>query len=207
MTSITPPKARTIETALGGATMERAGEWLFQNRGWIPAPFAAVPLLIPAELTLSGWAAGGALMLLGEALRLWGVAAAGPETRRRSRGVERLVTHGPFAFVRNPIYVGNLLLWLGFALASGIEWFPPVAGALFAMEYSAIVRFEEGVLVATFGAEYARYRERTPRWVPRVASGAKAGRMAWGEAVRRERMTMTLATVLFLALAGKRMVG
>ena len=184
-----------------------AGEWLFRNRGWIPAPFAALPLVSQGETTAFGWIAGGAAIAAGEALRVWGVATAGPETRRRSRKVARLVTHGPFAFVRNPIYVGNFLMWMGFGIAAGAHWFVPVAAALFAVEYGLIVQFEERVLVATFGADYERYRERTPRWFPRMPDAPTRGGFVWGEAVRRETITVALVTALLIALVERRSIG
>jgi len=204
---ITPLAASPVEQpAPHPDTIARAGEWLFRNRGWIPAPFAALPLLGTGELTALTWITGGAVMTAGEALRVWGVATAGPETRRRSRDVARLVTHGPFAFVRNPIYLGNLLMWLGFGIAAGTMWFVPVAATLFAAEYGLIVRFEERELLAAFGAEYERYRERTDRWIPRMPeSGARNG-LAWGPALRRETMTVALVAILLIALVLRRSV-
>ena len=185
----------------------RAGEWLFRNRGWIPAPFAAVLLLGRGDVTVSGCVAGAGAMAAGEALRVWGVAAAGPQTRRRTRGVARLVTHGPFAHVRNPIYLGNLLMWLGFVIAAGATWFVPIAAALFAVEYGLIVRFEEHVLGATFGLAYDQYREQTPRWVPRRPGSAVLGALAWRDAMRRESLTVALVLALCLALAQRRAIG
>jgi protein-S-isoprenylcysteine O-methyltransferase Ste14 len=146
-------------------------------------------------------------MAAGEALRVWAVAAAGPETRRRSRNVARLATHGPFAFVRNPIYLGNVLMWLGFVLATGAQWFLPVAGMLFAVEYGLIVRYEERVLATTFGAEYERYRERTPRWWPRAPDSLAEGRLDWLGAMRREAMTVALVAALVVALIERHSTG
>ena len=167
----------------------RAGAWLFRNRGWLPVPFVLIPLFTPARQTLQGWIAGGALILVGEALRLVGVAAAGTVTRRRSRNVQRLVTYGIFAWMRNPLYVGNLLIWLGFVIGSGVLWFLPIALVLFAIEYSLIVRYEEGVLESIFGPEYESYKERTSRWVPRPPRVSASGPHDWREAWRSEIST------------------
>src|SRR5439155_5646442 len=104
---------------------------------------------------------------IGESIRLAGVAAAGTVTRRRSRDVQRLVDYGVFAWVRNPLYAGNLLIWMGFVVISGVLWFLPLALALFAAEYTLIVSYEEGVLESIFGDEYLSYKARTPRWIPR----------------------------------------
>lgn len=208
-TALTPPRGASPLDRISPRpdAIVRAGEWLFRNRGWIPAPLAVLPLLGPGHMTSLGWIAGGAAMVAGEALRIWGVAAAGPETRRRSRDVARLVTHGPFAFVRNPIYLGNLFLWLGFGIVAGTPWFVPAAATLFAVEYGLIVRFEERVLVATFGEVYERYLERTPRWLPWTPGSQVPGGFGWGKAVRREAMTVALVTGLLIALAKSHVIG
>ena len=185
----------------------RLGARLFRNRGWLPIPFVAAPLLLPGRQTAATWVAGALILAAGEAFRLAGVAAAGTTTRRRSRDVQRLVTYGIFAWTRNPLYVGNLLAWLGVAVASGVLWFVPVAVLLFVAEYSLIVRFEEGVLESTFGDEYLSYKRRTPRWVPRPPRGAvEDGPRDWREAWWSERSTLLQYAALAVALAVKQYV-
>ena len=128
-----------------------------------------------------------------------GVSAAGTVTRRRSRDVQRLVTYGIFAWMRNPLYVGNLLIWLGFVIGSGLLWFLPIAIVLFALEYSLIVRYEEGVLESIFGSEYVEYKRRTPRWLPRPPKPVAKGDHDWSEALRSE--VSTFAQYVALAAA------
>ena len=167
----------------------RAGARLFRNRSWLPVPFLLVPLLLPGRQTTQGWIVAAALIAAGELVRVSGVAAAGAVTRRRSRDVQRLVTYGIFGWLRNPLYVGNLLVWAGFVVGSGVLWFLPVALVLFAVEYTLIVRYEEGVLESIFGAEYVAYKARTPRWLPRPPASATPGSHDWGEALRSELST------------------
>ena len=93
---------------------------LFRNRGWLPIPFLLVPLLAPGTISPSTIAVGLLLMVLGEWWRMWGVATAGTVTRRRSREVHKLVSHGPFSWSRNPLYVGNFLIWIGVIALSGM---------------------------------------------------------------------------------------
>ena len=176
----------------------RIGAVLFRNRSWLPVPFLLLPLLAPGTQTTRGWLFGGAFILVGEVIRLAGVAAAGSVTRRRSRDVQRLVTYGIFAWLRNPLYVGNLFAWLGFVVGSGVLWFLPVALVLFAIEYTLIVRYEEGVLESIFGGEYVAYKERTPRWFPAPPSNVASGEHDWGEALRSELSTLAQ----YAALAG-----
>jgi protein-S-isoprenylcysteine O-methyltransferase Ste14 len=168
----------------------RLGARLFRNRSWLPVPFLLVPLLWSGTPSRDTWLIGGVLVLLGELVRVAGGGAAGTVTRRRSREVQRLVTYGAFAWCRNPLYVGNFLAWMGFTVISGVLWFLPVAAVLFAVEYSLIVRYEEGVLESIFGAEYLAYKARTPRWIGRPPAEGKTGPHNWGEALWSERSTL-----------------
>lgn len=198
----------TSRSAAEQSTAARIGATIFRYRGFIPLPFLLVAMLVPAEQTSRGWILGMLLVALGEAIRLAGVAAAGTTTRRRSRKVERLVTYGIFAWVRNPLYVGNFFAWMGFVVASHVLWFVPVAMALFALEYYFIVRFEEGVLESHFGREYLEYRNRTPRWIPRPPSPSVTGPHDWGEAWRSEISTfLQYAAIIVLLLLKARYYG
>jgi protein-S-isoprenylcysteine O-methyltransferase Ste14 len=177
----------------------RIGQVLFKHRGWLPVPFLAVPLLVPGQQTSTTWAAGLLLIALGELVRIAGVAAAGTVTRRRSRDVQRLVTYGAFAWCRNPLYVGNFLAWMGFTVISGVFWFLPIAIIIFAIEYTLIVRYEEGVLESIFGQEYLDYKARTPRWFGRPPANSTAGQHDWQEAIWSERSTFLQYVVLAAA--------
>jgi len=76
-----------------------------------------------------------------------------------------VIERGPYAFSRNPMYVGELVLWLGWALLLG-SW--PVALGFFVLWTVIaiwIVPWEEKSLEATFGAAYVAYRNRTRRWL------------------------------------------
>lgn len=189
------------------STSARIGAVLFRHRGWLPVPFLLVPLLARGVMEPMNWVVGFALIVLGEAFRLSGVAAAGTVTRRRSRTVQRLVTYGIFAWMRNPLYVGNFLIWMGFTVISGVLWFIPVAVLLFAIEYTLIVRYEEGVLESIFGQEYLRYKARTPRWMPRPPGTDDDGEHHWGEAWRSEISTFLQYAVITAAFVAKQKYG
>ena len=185
------------------STAARIGQVLFKNRGWLPVPFLAVPLLLPGTQSVASWSIGLIFVLLGEAVRTAGVAAACTVTRRRSRDVQRLVTYGAFAWCRNPLYVGNFLAWIGFTVVSGVFWFVPVAIVIFAIEYTLIVRYEEGVLESIFGAEYLAYKARTPRWFGRPPANSTQGQHDWAEALWSERSTFMQYAVLVIAFLVK----
>lgn len=199
--TVTPCAAECTKAAQIGAV-------LFRNRGWLPIPFLLVPLLAPGNMTAQTLQIGIALMVAGEAWRLWGVATAGTVTRRRTREVQLLVTHGPFAWSRNPLYNGNFLVWMGVITISGVHWFLPVAALIFAVEYSLIVRFEEGVLETTFGSDYLAYKASTPRWFPRPFARGTGGRMYWTEAWRSEVSTfLQYAVILGIFLIEDLLIG
>ena len=176
---------------------------LFRNRSWLPVPFLLVALIAPANPTAAHWIVGAVLIVIGEWVRLAGVAAAGTVTRRRSRDVQRLVTYGIFRWVRNPLYVGNFLIWMGFVVISAVMWFLPIAIVIFAVEYTFIVAYEEGVLESIFGREYLDYKQTTPRWIPRPPRQPESGPHDWGEAWRSEISTFLQYGALGLAFALK----
>ena len=194
-----------VVPAMGVSAAEQSlaaqiGARLFRQRGWLPLLFLGIPLVMPGSTSPLRWFIGLALIAMGEAIRLAGVAAAGSVTRRRSRNVQRLVTYGIFAWCRNPLYIGNFLIWMGFVTISGVLWFLPITVVLFAVEYELIVRYEEGVLESTFGQEYLSYKSRTPRWLPRPPRGAvEPGEHDWGEAWKSEISTFLQYAALILA--------
>ena len=200
-----PPSA--APSAAEQRPFARLGAVLFRNRSWLPVPFVLVALLAPARPTAANWIAGAVVVVLGEWIRLAGVAAAGTVTRRRSRDVQRLVTYGIFGWMRNPLYVGNFLIWMGFVVISGVLWFLPVAIALFAVEYTLIVAYEEGVLESIFGADYLRFKERTPRWIPRPPKRSETGPHDWREAWRSEISTFLQYATLILLFIAKQWLG
>jgi protein-S-isoprenylcysteine O-methyltransferase Ste14 len=185
----------------------RIGAVLFRNRGWLPLLFLGIPILAPGTGSANRWIIGLILIAAGEAFRLAGVAAAGTTTRRRSRNVQTLVTHGAFAWSRNPLYNGNFLVWTGFVVISGVLWFLPIAMLIFAAEYSLIVRYEEGVLETTFGRAYLEYKQWTPRWVPTRPLEPVAGEMDWKGAWLSEISTFLQYLVLIGAFLLKERFG
>ena len=196
----TPPTTSAAEQTRAA----KIGGVLFRNRSWLPVPFLLVALLVPAHPTATHWIVGAVLIAIGEWVRLAGVAAAGTVTRRLSREVQRLVNYGIFAWMRNPLYVGNFLIWMGFVVASGVLWFLPIAIVIFAIEYFYIVRYEEGVLESIFGSEYLAYKSRTPRWFPKPPSvKPEPGQHDWAEAWRSEISTFLQYLAIVVAFAIK----
>ena len=128
--SISQPQV--AEQDAGG--LVRLGGWLFRKRTALPVPIALALLVIPPRESdvATAWllVAGLPLVILGELIRLWGVHHIGAVSRTRSERLGPLIDSGPFAHVRNPLYIGNVLLWLGFAVSAHLPWLVPVVFAL-----------------------------------------------------------------------------
>jgi protein-S-isoprenylcysteine O-methyltransferase Ste14 len=149
------------------------GETAFRLRGgvWTLLFLLMLFLARPAPRSLL-W--GFSLVFAGQALRFWAVGCIGRYRGERVTAMS-LTTWGPYAFVRNPLYVGNGLIGLGWGLTAGP--LPTVVFVItFVLLYTVlIVPHEESFLSEKFGAEYDRYRETTGRFFPR---GWPKGRIA-----------------------------
>jgi len=146
---------------------------------------------------------GLALETMGEALRLWSVRHIGTISRTRAQRIGPLITSGPYAFVRNPLYVGNWCLWTGVVICSGVLWMLPIVWLVFGLQYTLMVAHEERLLHERHAA-YEAYRQAVPGWIPRVlgrspATDDSAMRAPWGAVLVSERSTL-LAIVLMAAL-------
>src|SRR2546430_5922636 len=189
----------------------KLGEWLFRRRTLLPLPIAAAILLIPSGETSRNVAAilgGIALTLSGEALRMWGVRHIGVISRTRSDRLGPLVESGPFAHLRNPLYIGNIALWVGFAITAGLLWLAPIVLVLLGLEYRAIVRWEEHLLEWRLGETYRLYASRVPRWIPTLHHGGHGVRsvssvvesFSWRETFFSERGTLIAIAAGYLLL-------
>lgn len=146
--------------------------FVFGKRGALLA-LPAVVLAAFGKPSAFSIATGLPLAFAGEVVRMWAVGYSGVTTRGDTVTAPALVTAGPYAYVRNPLYVGNFLTATGFAIAfTGKNSAPArvalVGGALAAMlgVYAVIVPHEEGYLRTTFGPAFDDYCARVPRVVP-----------------------------------------
>ena len=143
---------------------------IFTYRSYTPIPFLLVMVWF-ARPTVISMVVGFAVVFIGEMIRFWGVSIVGAETRTTGRvGGTYLITSGPFAYVRNPLYVGNMLLYAGVGIMSMalFPWMLVVAVAWFYIQYFLIVTREEEYLAETFGEEFAAYCRNVRRFVPRL---------------------------------------
>ncbi|MGB6061405.1 MAG: isoprenylcysteine carboxylmethyltransferase family protein, partial [Candidatus Aquilonibacter sp.] len=139
---------------------------VFKNRGLLLA-IPAVVLAAFGKPSATSVALGLPVAIAGELIRCWAVGYSGVTTRGDRVEAPHLVTAGPYAYVRNPLYVGNFITALGFAVAftgknSAGAKVGLIGGSLAAMAavYATIVPHEENFLRAEFGEEFDRYCER-----------------------------------------------
>ena len=177
--------------------MTTPGQFWTRWRVRLGYPVALVVFFLACP-TLRSMTIGAAISLVGLLLRAW---AAG-----HLRKHLELSTSGPYAFTRNPLYLGSLFLAVGFVVA-GRSW---LAAALFAfyflLFYPAVMRREETKLHASYGAAYDNYSRRVPLFLPvpgrRIASSARFSRALY---LRNREYQAALGFLVGMALLGLRL--
>jgi len=126
------------------------------------------PVPLPGPRAI-GRAAGAVALTAGCALNVWALV----ERRRHTAGEfqleqpESLVTTGPYAFSRHPMYAGWWLMHLGVGMLRGSAWVVATVPVAVLVEHFGGSLVEERQLQRRFGAEYTRYAERVPRYAGR----------------------------------------
>ena len=187
--------------------MKNPSEIFFKYRSYTPIPFLIL-MVIFQEATISSLVAGFMVVILGEFFRLWGVSYAGSETRTTGGGVggTYLVVSGAFAHVRNPLYFGNMCIYIGIGLMS-LAWFPYlllIAAIFFFIQYHFIIAEEEKFLLQKFGKQYEEYKAAVPRWIPTFSKFGKniSEQPSYDlkKGLRSERRTLQAITITVLLL-------
>ena len=170
----------------------------------------AVVVLLCARPNPTGLMLGACLALVGETLRLWALGYAGLPTRRQYLDAPRLITAGPYAHLRNPLYLGNLLNGAGVALAAsaGLGRYAPwvflVAVGIHTAIYMTIIPLEESFLRKQFGATYEDYCRHVPALFPRLpAAPGGQGEFCLATALRFEWSTFAYLALSWSVLLWK----
>jgi len=156
---------------------------------WIGAPL----LCFYSHISATSFFWGAILMVLGELTRLWALSF-------MERKGTRLAMSGPFAFSRNPLYVGNFFLGFG-VIVIAANW---IIAVLFLIGYSLIylgtIRQEEKELKERFGQVYEDYCQNVPRLFPRLTPYAAPEKTAfdWNRIVRHHEYVTVLGVALLL---------
>jgi protein-S-isoprenylcysteine O-methyltransferase Ste14 len=145
----------------------RSAIWLGGAAGlaYLKKPDGAGALAVRPDAV--GWLAGG-IVVAGLALHASSNVSLALGERRARTGTSRLVTNGPFRYVRNPIYLAGISMLLGVGLLYPTWEVSDLVLPLLLLGYFhlAVVRVEEPALRQQFGPIYRDYCARVPRWLP-----------------------------------------
>ena len=148
----------------------RALRYHEQSRQW----FAILFVLLVSYLgttTESLFIAGSVIAGLGIVIRLW---ASGYVMKNKV-----LSTTGPYAYVRHPLYVGNILLLAGFSIASGLWWSYLLMAALLWFYYPPTISYEDNKLHEIFGEEWEIRSKDVKALIPIFPSKAGSAKSEW----------------------------
>lgn len=133
------------------------------------------------------------------AVRTWGTAYLNSDVMVDMRlHTSRLVADGPYRYVRNPLYFGNILLAIGFGLMSSRVGFVVLVLGMIVFDYRLILREERGIL-ATQGDSYRAYCKAVPRLLPALSPRLPSGTLKprWGDGLLGEAFMWVLASSVF----------
>jgi len=152
--------------------------------------FAAFYLLLarPSWVCL---AAGGAIVVIGVALRAY---ASG-----HLRKASELTTSGPYAYTRNPLYLGSLIIAAGFALAARSLWIAVALVVIFLAIYLPVMGFEEQFLRSQFPG-FDEYAQRVPRLLPRLSRAGVRGEFSFDLYRKHREYNAALGAAAVLAV-------
>ncbi|HUX92959.1 MAG TPA: isoprenylcysteine carboxylmethyltransferase family protein [Ignavibacteriaceae bacterium] len=186
--------------------MSNIASKFFKYRSYTPIPFLLL-MFFYEDANVWSLILGFIIAVTGELIRLWGVSWAGSETRTTgSVGGTFLVVSGPFARVRNPLYVGNILMYFGLGVMS-FSIFPYlqiIALLFFFIQYYSIIKEEEGYLSKTYGKDYQDYLNNVPRFIPRFtrykASNVEQPPFDLKAGLKSEKRTLQAFTLVSLTI-------
>jgi protein-S-isoprenylcysteine O-methyltransferase Ste14 len=117
---------------------------------------------------------------------------------------ERLAITGPYAYTRNPLYLGSLILAVGFAVGARSWWIALILAGMFMAIYLPVIRSEEEYLAQRF-PEFAAYAREVPRLIPRWNAGGRASSaFSWALYGKHREYHATLGAAAIMAvLVGK----
>jgi protein-S-isoprenylcysteine O-methyltransferase Ste14 len=175
-------------------------DFLFRHRVHFHAVFVIVAVVL-AHPTAASILCALPVVILGEAIRFWSAGHLDKALVGKPGSADApLTTSGPYAHTRNPLYVGNFLIGVGFCLTLNQPWLAVAFIVMFAAVYAGTMRKEEIHLVGLFGDAYREYARRVPRFLPRLTPYPEAldRRFSWERVgCNKEYRTMwTLVAVL-----------
>ena len=179
------------------------GAQLYEWRNHTPVLLALLVVAFSVPTARSA-TIGTLLVVWGEMLRIYSAAYLGTNTWTRSPipMTESFMQHGPYAYVRHPIYCGNVLILTGFAIYSGAVWLTLLCFLAFSFQYYCVAKYEDSVLEENLGEEFTAYQRATPAWIPArpIRLTELEWPTSWTAAIEAEKRTLTAIALLFTAL-------
>ncbi len=149
----------------------KIANFLFKYRSYTPIPLALY-ILINSYFQIQNLIIGLTLIFIGELLRIWAVSYAGGITRTTKVGAPSLCTTGPYSYTRNPLYIGNMIIYTGVVYVAGsynILSMLIITWTFFIIQYYLIIKLEQNRLIEIFGKEYKAYMDNVPILFPRLS--------------------------------------
>jgi protein-S-isoprenylcysteine O-methyltransferase Ste14 len=138
----------------------------------VPVYLAIAVLIVFARPELAWFLPGVFLVAAGEALRIW---AAGHLMK-----TQEVTTTGPYAHVKNPLYLGTLLILVGFCLIASSTLLLIIGLAVFIIYYAPFKKKRESErLLNKFGSAWSEYDQAVPAYFPRFSPYSKRGSRQW----------------------------
>ena len=152
--------------------MKDLRNFVFSFRSFTPIPLAI--LLIYFSSPIYPYSLIGLVfVLVGEIIRMSAVSHAGGRTRTTKVGAPSLCTSGPYSRTRNPLYLGNVIIYGGVCLLSGGPYLVEMISITliyFIIQYTLIISLEEETLTTLFKDDYLTYCKNVPRLFPQLIS-------------------------------------
>jgi protein-S-isoprenylcysteine O-methyltransferase Ste14 len=147
-----------------------------------------------------------ASMLIGSALIVPGLAIRALASGHVQKN-EQLTTTGPYAYTRNPLYLGSLILAVGFAISARNWWIGAGLILIFLAIYLPVIRGEEAFLGQHF-PEFAEYARQVPRLLPRLSSFSDGrGTFSWDLYWKHREYNATLGAAAMMAALTIKLLG
>ncbi len=191
--------------------MSALKNFFFKYRSYTPIPLA-IYILITSGQDLSFLWAGIFCLVVGETIRFQSVRYAGGVTRTTKVGAPSLCTAGPYAYVRNPLYLGNMLMYSGVVFIAGSDTILAALGitwAFFILQYILIVSLEEETLEGLFGESYLEHKSHVPALIPRLKRWENDDNrtpMSFKKTFKTERRTLQNVLLILLIITALRFI-
>ena len=181
------------------------GNFLFKYRSYTPIPLA-IYILYNSHPKIQNVLIGFTLITIGESLRMWAVSYAGGVTRTTKVGAPSLCTSGPYSYTRNPLYIGNMVIYSGVVFVAGslnISSTLIITWVFFTIQYYLIINLEQNTLIGIFGKEYEKYINNVPKLFPRFSSWKNKDKymaMKFSKTIKTEKRTFQNIILLILII-------